>query len=134
ICARFSHAVDNPAEVLPALQSLAAQIASALYRAQEYARTLAHQKMVQELSMAAEIQDSFLPDTLPRIDGWQLAATLRPARQTSGDFYDVMELPNGRLGLLIADVTDKGTGAALFMALSRTLIRTYAFEYPEQPA
>jgi len=134
VCVRFSPAVDNPAEMLPALQSLAAQIASALYRAEEYARTLAQQIMLQELTMAAEIQASFLPDTLPRLDGWQLAATLRPARQTSGDFYDVMELPNGRLGLLIADVTDKGTGAALFMALSRTLIRTFAFEYPEQPA
>lgn len=129
----FSLAVANPAEALPALQSLAAQIASALYRAEEYAQTLAHQRMVQELTVAAEIQSSFLPASLPHIEGWQLAATLRPARQTSGDFYDLMELPNGRLGLLIADVTDKGTGAALFMALSRTLIRTYAFEYPEQP-
>jgi serine phosphatase RsbU (regulator of sigma subunit) len=133
ICVCFSPAVDNPAEALPALQSLAAQIASALYRAEEYAQTLAHQRMVQELTVAAEIQASFLPASLPRIRGWQLAATLRPARQTSGDFYDLMELPGGRLGLLIADVTDKGTGAALFMALSRTLIRTYAFEYPEQP-
>ncbi len=133
ICVCFSPAVDDPAEALPALQSLAAQIASALYRAEEYAQTLAHQKMIQELTVAAEIQASFLPATLPHIEGWQLAATLRPARQTSGDFYDLMELPDGRLGLLIADVTDKGTGAALFMALSRTLIRTYAFEYPQQP-
>jgi serine phosphatase RsbU (regulator of sigma subunit) len=131
---RFSPAVEDPAEELPALQSLAAQIASALYRAEEYVRTLAHQKMVQELTVAAEIQASLLPAQLPQIDGWQLAAMLRPARQTSGDFYDVLELPDGRLGLVIADVTDKGTGAALFMALSRTLIRTYAFEYPEQPA
>jgi serine phosphatase RsbU (regulator of sigma subunit) len=133
ICVCFSPAVDDPAEALPALQSLAAQIASALYRAEEYALALAHQKAVQELTVAAEIQASFLPASLPSIEGWQLAAALRPAMQTSGDFYDLMELPDRRLGLLIADVTDKGTGAALFMALSRTLIRTYAFEYPEQP-
>jgi serine phosphatase RsbU (regulator of sigma subunit) len=133
ICVCFSPAVDDPTEALPALQSLAAQIASALYRVEEYARALAHQKAVQELTVAAEIQASFLPASLPSIAGWQLAAALRPARQTSGDFYDLMELPGGCLGLLIADVTDKGTGAALFMALSRTLIRTYAFEYPEQP-
>jgi serine phosphatase RsbU (regulator of sigma subunit) len=134
IYVRFSQAIDDAADALPALQSLASQIASALYRADEYARALAHQKVLQELTVAAEIQASLLPDSLPRIDGWQLAAALRPARQTSGDFYDVIELPDRRLGLLIADVTDKGTGAALFMALSRTLIRTYAFEYPEQPA
>ena len=133
ICVRFSLTVDDPAEALPALQSLAAQLASALYRAEEYARALAHQKVIQELAVAAEIQASFLPDRLPQIAGWQLAATLRPARQTSGDFYDVIELPGGRFGLLIADVTDKGTGAALFMALSRTLVRTYAFEYPDRP-
>ena len=89
--------------------------------------------MVQELDFAWQIQASFLPTTLPQIEGWQLAATLNPCRETSGDFYDVISLPNGRLGLLIADVTDKGMGAALFMALSRTLIRTYAFEYQNRP-
>jgi serine phosphatase RsbU (regulator of sigma subunit) len=133
ILVRFSQTVDDPGASLPALQSLAALIASALYRAEEYERALAHQRVLQELSVAAEIQRSFLPDALPLISGWQLAATLRPARQTSGDFYDVLELPGGRLGLVIADVTDKGTGAALFMALSRTLIRSYAFEYPDRP-
>lgn len=133
ICVRFSTTVDDPAAALPAMQSLAAQVASALYRAEEYARTLAHQKVLQELTVAAEIQASFLPGALPQRAGWQLAAVLRPARQTSGDFYDVLELPDGRMGLLIADVTDKGTGAALFMALSRTLLRTFAFEYPDQP-
>jgi serine phosphatase RsbU (regulator of sigma subunit) len=133
ICVRFSTTVDDPTEALPALQSLAAQVASALYRAEEYAQTLAHQKVLQELNVAAEIQASFLPDRLPQRAGWQLAAALRPARQTSGDFYDVVELPDGLIGLVIADVADKGTGAALFMALSRTLLRTFAFEYPTQP-
>jgi sigma-B regulation protein RsbU (phosphoserine phosphatase) len=89
--------------------------------------------MTQELAFAWQIQASFLPETLPQIEGWQLTATLKPCQETSGDFYDVMLLPNGHLGLVIADVTDKGIGAALFMALSQTLIRTYACEYPTRP-
>jgi sigma-B regulation protein RsbU (phosphoserine phosphatase) len=93
----------------------------------------ANRRMERELTLAGQVQASFLPRALPEIPGWQLAVALNPARETSGDFYDVNLLPNGCLGLLVADVVDKGVGAALFMALSWSLIRTYAAEYPMQP-
>jgi serine phosphatase RsbU (regulator of sigma subunit) len=118
---------------LPAVQSLAAQIASAIHQSDVYAETIAMQKTLQELSLARTIQESFLPESVPDLPGWQISATLEPARQVAGDFYDFIPLPNGRLGILIADVADKGLGAALYMALSSTLIRTFADEYPEDP-
>ncbi len=121
-------------EFLPMLQSLAAQIASAIRRAEVYEQTLASEKMAQELEVAGRIQASFLPRAVPDVPGWEIAAVLQPARQTSGDFYDFMELGDGRFGILVADVADKGTGAALYMALSRTLLRTYAMQHREQPS
>ena len=93
----------------------------------------ANQKMARELALAGQVQASFLPSRLPSIPGWDLAVTLKPARETSGDFYDVHLMADGKLGLLVADVVDKGVGAALYMALSWALIRAYTAEYPAQP-
>jgi sigma-B regulation protein RsbU (phosphoserine phosphatase) len=98
-----------------------------------YARSLELQRVTQELKWAGSIQSSLLPYSFPNIPGWQLALTLKPAGETSGDFFDVIPLGNEKVGLVIADVLDKGIGPALYMAISRTLIRTYAIELDSQP-
>jgi phosphoserine phosphatase RsbU/P len=90
-------------------------------REQVYARSLER-----ELAIGREIQASFLPESLPAVAGWELAARFQPARQVAGDFYDAFALPDGRIGLVVADVCDKGVGAALFMALFRSLVRVLA--------
>jgi serine phosphatase RsbU (regulator of sigma subunit) len=76
-----------------------------------------------EMQLAREIQRTFLPHELPSLPGWELDVRWRTAREVGGDFYDVFELPGGRLGLVISDVADKGMPAALFMTLVRTLVR-----------
>ncbi len=81
------------------------------------------ERLETEVQLARQIQRTFLPDHLPEYPNWDLAATWITARQVGGDFYDVFELPGDRLGLFIADVSDKGIPAALFMALTRTLVR-----------
>jgi hypothetical protein len=119
--------------LFPAVNSLAAQIASALRQAEVYYEALEVQRTMQELQVAQEIQASFFPDQIPMMSGWELAVTLLPAREMAGDFFDFIQMEDNRLGILIADVTDKGIGPALYMALSRTLIRTYALEYEFEP-
>jgi sigma-B regulation protein RsbU (phosphoserine phosphatase) len=92
----------------------------------------ANRRFEQELALAARIQANFLPSP-PEVPGWQVAVALQPAREMSGDFYDINPLPHGHLGFVVADVVDKGVGAALYMVLTWILIRTFAVEYPTQP-
>jgi sigma-B regulation protein RsbU (phosphoserine phosphatase) len=79
-----------------------------------------------DLKVAYDIQQSFLPKVLPQIPGAEIAAAMSPARNVGGDFYDVIPLSGGRLGLIVADVSGKGIPAALFMALARTLLRSHS--------
>jgi len=119
--------------ISPAAQALAAQVASAINQANVYDQTLEFQRVREELKLAGQIQSSLLPSVFPDMSGWQLAVTLAPAGETSGDFFDVIPLEDGKVGIVLADVLDKGIGPALYMALSRTLIRTYAIEFELQP-
>lgn len=80
----------------------------------------------QELELGRRMQADFLPERLPQPAGWEIVATFHPAREVAGDFYDAFLLPDGRVGLVLADVCDKGVGAALFMVLVRSLIRAFA--------
>jgi serine phosphatase RsbU (regulator of sigma subunit)/anti-sigma regulatory factor (Ser/Thr protein kinase) len=112
------------------LDSLAAQAAPALrvgqlVREQE-AEAATRQRYEQELEVARLIQQNFLPKELPELPGWQVAAYYSPAREVGGDFYDVIPLSDGRVGLVVGDVTDKGVPAALVMSATRSVLRASA--------
>jgi len=112
------------------LDNLAAQAAPALrvgqlVREQE-AEAATRQRFEQELEVARLIQQHFLPKELPDLPGWQIASYYRPAREVGGDFYDVIPLPDGRVGFVVGDVTDKGVPAALVMSATRSVLRASA--------
>lgn len=109
------------------LDILAQQIAIAIEDARLYEQAMERQQLDQELNFAREIQTSFLPKVVPKIPGWSLAGGWEAARQVGGDFYDYIPLASGDWGIVIADVADKGVPAALFMVMSRTLMRATAF-------
>ncbi|MEL7636993.1 MAG: SpoIIE family protein phosphatase [Anaerolineaceae bacterium] len=83
----------------------------------------------QELNLARRIQKTFLPEKLPDIPGYQLAVEWQTARQVGGDFYDVIPFGDGRFGMIVADVSDKGLPASLYMTVSRTLLRAVSREF-----
>ncbi len=109
------------------LTGIAHQAATAVVNHQLYQEAAERDRLERELDVAREIQASLIPRDNPAIPGCQVAGYWQAARQVSGDFYDFMELADGKWGILIADVADKGVPAAIFMALSRTILRTIAF-------
>ncbi len=108
------------------VMALASQAAIAIEKAWLHRHEVDRQRLEEELALSRQIQLSLLPESCPTLPGWEFAAIYQAARQIGGDLYDFFDLPgeSHRLGLVIADVTGKGVPAALFMAFSRTIIRT----------
>ncbi len=112
------------------LDDLASQAAPAVRVAQlvreQQKEAQQRERIEQELKVATLIQQTLLPKSEPDLPGYDIAAFYKPAREVGGDFYDFLELEDGRLGLIIGDVTDKGVPAAMVMATTRTLLRASA--------
>ena len=112
------------------LSDLATQTAPAVRVAQlvrqQQQEAQERERIEQELRVARLIQQTLLPKTLPELPGYDVAAYYQPAREVGGDFYDFVDLEDGRMGLVIGDVTDKGVPAALVMATTRTMLRAAA--------
>lgn len=105
------------------LAAMTSQAAISIENARLYQQEMRQQLINRELETAHSIQASFLPDTIPNPDGWDIGAMWQPIRNVAGDFYDFYHLEDGRLAVAIADVSGKGIPAALFMALSVTMLR-----------
>ena len=112
------------------LTTLAAQAAPAIRVAQlvreQAAEAAERERLEQEMRVATLIQQQFLPRELPKLAEWQIAAYYGPARAVGGDFYDFIEMPGGRIGIAVGDVTDKGVPAALVMARTHSVLRAEA--------
>lgn len=111
---------------LELLTSIASSAGIAIDNARLYHIAVEKGRMERELQMAREVQVSLIPPSTPNIPGWDFAACWKPAHEVSGDFYDFIPISDERMGIVVADVSDKGMPAALFMTLSRSVIRSVA--------
>lgn len=114
---------QDDASLLSAVSGMAAR---AIENARLYLVAREKGRLERELQMASEIQRGLLPRQMPRVAGYELSPYWEAAREVAGDFYDAFTLEDGSLGVVIADVSDKGAPAALFMAVARTFIRSHA--------
>ena len=115
-------------EEIELAETIASQIAAAVDNAQLYEKTESALDVAErDLEIGRQIQSGFFPEKLPKIDGWEIATHFHAARQVAGDFYDVFQIKNSKYtAFVIADVCDKGVGAALFMVLFRSLLRAFS--------
>jgi len=116
-------------EDLDLLTSIASSAGIAIDNARLYRIAVEKGRMERELQMAREVQVSLIPASIPVIPGWDLAACWKPAHEVSGDFYDFIPISDGKYGIVVADVSDKGMPAALFMTLSRSVFRSIAGQH-----
>jgi sigma-B regulation protein RsbU (phosphoserine phosphatase) len=110
------------------LRSVAHQAAVAIENARLFQENLEKQRMEEELNFARDLQLSMLPAQCPVADGYQIAATSLPAREVGGDFYDFIEMENGKTGFVIGDVTGKSVSGALVMSAARSVLRMLSEE------
>jgi sigma-B regulation protein RsbU (phosphoserine phosphatase) len=108
------------------LSAVAGQAGIAIENARLYTVAVEKGRIERELQMARDMQTALMPHTMPDFPGYEFTATCIPAREMAGDFYDVFLLSGDQLAVVVADVSDKGAAAALFMAVSRSFIRSYA--------
>lgn len=108
---------------LDLLMAIASSAAIAIENARLYQVAVEKGRMERELQMAYKVQTSLLPAEVPLVSGWEFGARWQPAREVAGDYYDFIPCDVGKLGLVIADVTDKGMPAALYMAFTRSIVR-----------
>lgn len=108
---------------LEAFEAYSHLAATAIDKLRAIERQREQERVAQELALAHEIQTSFLPQSLPTVPGLTFAATYRPARNVSGDFYDVLDLGPDEIYFVIGDVSGKGVPAALLMAQSLSTLR-----------
>lgn len=113
---------------LTLLNGIASQTSLAIAAARLYEQSVRQERMEHEMRLARDIQASFLPEACPEIPGWRIAVDWRAASGVGGDYYDLVRREPHHLTVSIADVSDKGVAAALYMALSRTVLRAAALD------
>jgi sigma-B regulation protein RsbU (phosphoserine phosphatase) len=130
--------VDNPLQTglftrddLDLLSAIASNAAIAIENARLYQVAVDKGRMERDLQIAHQIQASLLPKEIPKPQGWRFSARWQPAEQVAGDYYDFIMLDEDHIGLIVADVADKGVAASLFMAISRNILRSCAREYQD---
>ncbi len=127
----FGALIAKETDIIPAfhpkrlelIRGVAQQTTLAIQNERLKQEMVGRERMEREFQLARQIQQAFLPETLPEHKDWQISRLWQTAREVGGDFYDIFETKDKRIALVIADVADKGMPAALYMTVTRTLIR-----------